>query len=121
MADEAQIGGTLDRIATNGAMLNQQVGRLITALNDLLPFSGAYGSFTCDAAATTTVTEPSVQTNSRIILIPTNAAAGTLMGSNESLYISARTAATSFQVATAAGTAAAGTETFEYVIINPTT
>jgi hypothetical protein len=77
----------------------------------------ASGSFTCAAAATTTVTQASVTASGRILLTPTNAAAATLMGSVKSLYISARTAGTSFAVTTASGAAAAGTETFEYVIV----
>lgn len=72
------------------------------------------GSFTLSAAATTTVNNANVNSTSKIILIPTNAAAATLMGSSKSLYISARTLKTSFAVTTADGVAAAGTETFEY-------
>jgi hypothetical protein len=53
-----------------------------------------------------------------ITLMPTNAAAATLMSGAKSLYVSTRTAATSFVVSTADGNAAAGTETFEYIIHN---
>jgi hypothetical protein len=76
------------------------------------------GTFTCGAAATTTVNDTSVLATSEILLMPTNAAAATLMGAATSLYVSARTAATSFAVTTANAAAAAGTETFEYTIIN---
>lgn len=115
----AGIAGHIARMATNGSMLNQQIGQLISMLSTVLPFSGSFGSFTCAAAADTTVTDVNVKANSMIFLMPTNAAAGTLQGSNESLYVSDRTDGTSFDVTTAAGTAAAGTETFSYVIINP--
>ena len=74
------------------------------------------GSFTLSAAATTVVTNANVTSTSKIILVPTNAAAATLMGSAKALYISARTAGTSFTVATANAVAAAGTETFDYWI-----
>lgn len=74
------------------------------------------GTFTCGAAATTTVNDTRVTTTSVIRLMPTNAAAATLMGAATSLYVSARTAATSFAVTTANAAAAAGTETFEYTI-----
>jgi hypothetical protein len=40
------------------------------------------------------------------------------MGSAKSLYVSAKTQGTSFAVTTADGTAAAGTETFDYQINN---
>ena len=75
-------------------------------------------TFTCAAAAGTTVLDTSVQADSVIILMPTNAAAATLMSSTEALYVSARTADTSFVVTTADGGAAAGTETFAYMILN---
>jgi hypothetical protein len=78
-----------------------------------------FGTFTLAAAATTTVTQPGVQSTSVIHLTPTNAAAAALMGSAKSLYISALTPGASFAVATANATAAVGTETFSYVILTP--
>ncbi len=77
------------------------------------------GTFTAAAAASTTITQPAVTSTSVIFLSATNASAGTLMGSNKSLYISARTPGASFAVTTASGVAAAGTETFSYLIFNP--
>lgn len=74
------------------------------------------GSFTLAAAVTTTVNNANILATSRILLVPTNAAAATLMGSAKALYVSARTAATSFAVSTASAVAAAGTETFDYWI-----
>jgi hypothetical protein len=76
------------------------------------------GSFTCGAAATTTVTQPIVKSTSVILLVPTNAAAGTLQAGLTHLYISAKTAGASFAVTTANAAAAAGTETFDYVVVN---
>jgi hypothetical protein len=78
------------------------------------------GTFTCTNAATTTVSDQAaaVLATSVITLMPTNAAAATLMSGAKSLYVSTRTAATSFVVSTADGNAAAGTETFEYIIHN---
>jgi hypothetical protein len=74
------------------------------------------GSITLGAAASTVVNNACVTATCKIILTPTNAAAATLMGSTKSLYVSARSAATSFTVHTADGTNAAGTETFDYLI-----
>lgn len=76
------------------------------------------GTFTMDAAATKTIADTDVRANSVIVLMPTNLAAGTLMGSVKSLAVTTRTAGTSFVVSTADGLAAAGTETFEYLILN---
>lgn len=109
----------VDQIANNGVILNQQLGNLINTLQNLLPFTGATGTFTCSAASSTTVANTSVAANSMIFITPTNAAAGTLMAGATSLYLSARTAGTSFAFSTANAGAAAGTETFLYLIINP--
>ena len=76
------------------------------------------GTFTLDADASTTVNDADVRTDSTILLMPTNAAAATLIGSSEGLYVSARTSGTSFAVSTADGGNAAGTETFQYIILN---
>ena len=81
-----------------------------------IPMLGGFaGSFTMAAAATFTVANTNVSANSKIILMPTNAAAATLQ-KNKPLYISAKGNATSFSVATADATVAAGTETFDYFI-----
>ncbi len=117
MADE-QIGAVLQSIATAGGNTNQLLGKLIETLSGLFPFSGDTGTFTCAAAASTTIPNPNIAVNSIILLMPTNAAAGTLMGSAKSFYIS-RTADISFAVTTANGAAAAGNETFSYIVINP--
>jgi hypothetical protein len=74
------------------------------------------GTFTMDADASTTVTEADCTTTSVIVLMPTNASAGTLVGSASSPFVTP--AAGSFQVDTADGGNAAGTETFSYMILN---
>jgi uridylate kinase len=75
-------------------------------------------TLTLSAAVTTTKADTSILTGSKIMLTPTNVAAANLMLGTKSLYVSAKTAGTSFAVTTADGTAAAGTETFDYVIVN---
>jgi len=106
-----------DQIVNALAALNKNISALVLAINTVFP--RPTGSFTLAAAATTTVTEPATKANSLVLLMPTNAAAATLMGSAKALYVSARTAGASFAVATASGAAAAGTETFSYVVVNP--
>jgi hypothetical protein len=88
--------------------------------NGWLPLASAKkGAFTCSGtAAATVVNDPVVMATSVITLTPTNAAAATLMGSAKCLYVSAKTADTSFTVTTASGVAATGAETFDYTIVN---
>lgn len=91
------------------------VGTTMTVANNRLsPANPMNGSFTCSAATTTDVTNANVQSTSRIILTPTNAAAATLMGSTKCPWIT-KTAGTKFTIN--CGAAAAGTETFDYVIV----
>ena len=91
----------------------------LTALVKAFKGRPTYGTFTLAAAASTTITQPAVQSNSEISLSPTNAAAATLQGSAKALYYTI-TAGTSFTVLTASGGNAAGTETFSYIINTPT-
>lgn len=124
MADDNPIGGDLSGIVGQIAIGNQNLSAnfqaLIAALAAIFPQVSSItgGSFTCAAAATTTVTQTLTTANSYIVPIPTNAAAGTLMAGATSLYLSARTANTSFAFTTANGAAAAGTETFIYLLVN---
>jgi hypothetical protein len=92
-------------------------GAYTTTIGGLLNGYAA-GNFICAANANTTVNNASVTAASVILLMPTNAAAGTLMSGATSLYTSARVAGTSFTLTTANAAAAAGTETFFYVILN---
>ena len=98
--------------------LNVNLAQLVTRFTDAFPLSASQGTFTCAAAATTTVSDVHVKAASAIFICPTNAAAGTLMAGANSLYLSARTAGTSFAFSTAGGGAAAGTETFTYIVVN---
>lgn len=87
----------------------------------VLAFTGrnTFGSFTMAAAPTTTVAQPAVKANSFISWSPTNAAAGTLLGSAKSPYLSSISPGISFTIATANGVAAAGTESMMYRIESP--
>lgn len=80
--------------------------------------NGPSGTFTCAAAAATTVNNTSITAASLIFLQATNAAAAALQAGATHLFISARTAGASFAVTTGSGGAAAGTETFNYWIVN---
>lgn len=105
----------IDDVVTKLQQANQLMGQLVTVVTNIFPRST--GTFTMAAAATKTVTDANVATSSIILLMPTNAAAGTLQGSNECLYVTPGSG--SFVVSTAAGTSAAGTETFSYAVFNP--
>lgn len=96
---------------------NQNMSQLITTIQSIFPRT--FGTFTMTAAATTTVTQTAIQSTSYVVLIPTNSAAATLIGSAKSPYISAKTVGSSFVVSTANGVAAAGTEQFAYFLLTP--
>ena len=112
-----QLGGGLQDLVSKQQQGVVYLGKLVQIFSNLFP--RVSGSFTMAAAATKAVADTRVQANSIVFLTPTNAAAGTLMGSNKALYISSVTAGVGFTVATAAGTNAAGTEIFSYVAFNP--
>ena len=96
--------------------VNQNLGALVQAFKSAFPLSAYTGSFTMAAAATKTVTDAHCKAASLVVLIDTNAAAGTLQGSAKRLYVAAGNG--SFVVSTASGAAAVGTETFSYLIVN---
>lgn len=102
-------------VVTKFQQSNQLMGQLVNIMTNLFP--RAQGSFTMAAAATKTVTDTSCSSSSRVVLTPSNAAAGTLQGSTKCLYVTAANG--SFTVTTASGVAAAGTETFNYLIFTP--
>lgn len=94
---------------------NQSFGQLIKLLTGILP--RAQGNFTMTATASLVVVEPKCNTSSYVWLIPTNAAAGTLLGSNKNLFLTYQVG--TFTVTTASGIAATGAETFQYLLFNP--
>lgn len=110
-------GGGLQDLVTTQKSGVKYLGMIYTILNALFP--RIQGTFTLAAAASTAVANTSVLANCKIELQATNAAAGTLMGSSKSLYISAVTPGTGFTVHTADGTNAAGSEQFSYTAVNP--
>ncbi len=110
---------SLDDVVTFFKSAVNYLGLINQTLNNAFPQvqTVTVGSFTCSAASSTVVQAPLVAANSQIILMPTNAAAATLMAGSNSLYVSARTANVSFTASTAAGGSAAGTETFQYLLM----
>ena len=98
-------------------VVNQNITQLIQTFKGVFP--RAFGTFTLPAAATITVSTTVVTANCSISWTPTNAAAGTLLGSAKCLYLSSISPGVSFTLATASGGNAAGTETFQYRISIP--
>ncbi len=114
--------GVENNIATaklrgGGNAFNGATQDFLTTLGGLMEMSVS-GTFQCANNKDTTVNNANVLATSVILIMPTNAAAATLMGGLAHLYLSARTAGTSFKVTTADASAAAGTETFLYIVIN---
>jgi hypothetical protein len=98
--------------------LNQNMGQLINSLNATLGGKVKFGTFTCAAAASTTVSNSNVASNSFISWTPTTSYAGTLEGAATKLYISAIVPGTSFTVTTANGGSANTSCSFSYIIVN---
>ena len=87
--------------------------------SELTDNSKLIGSFTMTAASASTVIEDTnIKSTSSIFISPTNQAAASMQGSTQYIYVSDKTAGTSFTVTTADGTNALGTESFDYLIIN---
>ena len=104
--------------------LETQQRLMIVAINGLrdailATFPRVTGTFTLSAAASTVVANTSVTSTSKINWTPTNAAAATLLAGANNLYLSARTSGASFTLTTAAGGSPAGTETFDFTLVNP--
>ena len=106
MATADDINSTLQGIA-------RQLGAWVAAFNGRL----VSGSFTLTGGTTTVVSQSNVTANSIIVFSPTNATAALTQRSG-GLYISARTAASTFSISTQSGTTL-GTETYNYVLFNP--
>lgn len=98
--------------------VNKNLAAMVQVLTAAFPLHSHTGAFTLSAAASKTVADTTIQTNSIICLMPVNASAATLISGSSSLYISARVKGTSFTVSTANGGNAAGTEQFEYIAIS---
>lgn len=108
-------GGSITDVVTQLQGIVRQLTAWVAA------FTGRMisGTFTLAAAPSTTVNQTGVKANSIINLMALNAAAGTLMGSSKSLYISSISPGVSFTVATADSTNAVGTESFQYSFTTP--
>lgn len=100
----------LNQIARNLAILVQTMSAVLPRIN---------GTFTLSAAATTTVTQPSIKANSLVQPFPTNTSAAVLQGSARYVFVSSLIPGSGFLMRTANGSAAGGTETFNYTVINP--
>jgi hypothetical protein len=111
------IGNNLSGNLYGGTTLADQASSRLVQSNQGMTYpQGA--DFTLAAAASTTINNNLITGLSIIVLTPVNASAGVLQGSAKAIYVSGRTAGTSFTVSTANGVAAAGTEIFSYYILS---
>jgi hypothetical protein len=104
MASTEDINSTLQGIVRNLSQWNQNLLKVFPRIN---------GSFKLSAAVTTVVAQASVAANANIQITATNAAAAA-----QPIYVSAIVSGVSFSVSTTGG-AAAGTETYNYLVLNP--
>lgn len=98
---------------------NNAVSKVLDAGGNTLWYGQFSGTFTLTAASQN-INDKHVESNSVILLTPTNKDANTLMASTKAAYVNyaGNVVNTSFRVATGDATAPAGTETFRYLIIN---
>lgn len=98
--------------------VNKNLAELVKVMATAFPLHCSTGYFTMSAASSKVISDTNVKSGSIMLPMPVNGPAATLMASAHSLYVSARTAGTSFTVATADGVSAAGTEKFEYILVS---
>jgi hypothetical protein len=108
MAGEEQLASIQKGGVTNLAHIATVLGQV---------FPRIVGTFTLAAATVTVVTQPATAANSVLIPFATNGTAALTVRSL-GLFHSANTPGASFSVSTQGG-AAAGSETFEYILVNP--
>lgn len=104
-------------LVTTLKIANQNMSLLIQTIMAIFP--RVTGTFTAAAAATTTVANTSATSSAIVVLVPTNASARTLQAGANMLSVSAVSGGSGFTAVTAGGGAAAGSEQFSYVVINP--
>ena len=97
---------------------NANMAQLTKVFTTRFALSSFTGTFNMTATATFTVTDANIKAGSFVIFIPTNATAAQLQGSAKQLYVSTKSAGTNFVASTGNAVAAAGTETFAYIIVN---
>jgi hypothetical protein len=97
---------------------NMNMSQLIKVMTNRFALSAFSGTFNMTATATFTVTDANIKAASFVVFLPTNASAAQLQGSARQLYVSSKAAGVSFVASTGSAVAAAGTETFAYLIVN---
>ena len=114
-------GGTSDDMVSVGRAIVEAITELRQAVNTIFGTISSTGLFTMPAAATFAVLTPQAVAGSVIMLQAVNASAATLQSGAAALYVdrAVTVAGISFTVKTANAAAAAGTEQFAYVLINP--
>lgn len=113
-----QTAGVTD-VVTQLQGIVSQLSNLVKSTNNLVNAvtdRAVGGTFTATAATSTVVAQPVVQSQSTITITPTNAAASTLIQAHG--YFITKSVGVGFTITF--GAAAAGTETFSYLVNTPT-
>jgi hypothetical protein len=114
----SQSAGATD-VVTQLQNIVRQLTNLVKSTNAVvtaLANRAVLGSFTATAGTTSVVAQPAVQSLSIVTLTPTNTSASTLVKNNG--YFITNSVGVGFTVTF--GGAAAGTETFNYLVTTPT-
>lgn len=113
MSDMSGGYGAAQNVNNTLQLIAQQMGAWVAAFNGRI----VVGNLTLTGGTTTAVAQPNVTANSFISWSPTNGTAA-LTVKNAGLYRSAMTAGVGFALSTQSGTTF-GTETFSYIVFNP--
>jgi hypothetical protein len=114
-------GGTSDDMASIGRAIVEAITEFRQAVNTIFGTVSSSGLFTMPAAATFVILDPRATAGSIVLLQAVNDSAALLQGGAQALYVDrvVTVAGTSFTVKTAGAGAAAGTEQFSYLLVNP--
>lgn len=109
-------GASLSEINTQLKLANQNMSRLIETVSAIFPRISSSFVFPNNASSVT-VAQTSIQSSDRVVILPSDAAAASLIGSVKSPWVSTVTSGASFVVSTASGTTT-GTANFNYLVFN---
>lgn len=106
---------SLDDLNSTQQGISKNISQLVAAFQAAFPRIS--GTVKLTAGTITVVAQPDIASSGIPLLVPTNGPAALLVRTN-GIYVSAVVAGASFSISVQNGNAA-GTETFSYIVVNP--